>query len=130
MRLTWSLRIGMSSAPLQVQFDPASARFVASRSQKRLEDERLLTGKGRYSDDLEFPRQCWLVLVRSPHAHAKITGIDLSAAKAAEGVIGAWTMADLRADGVGHIPFPPLSKCADGSPMAAPLRTPLAYGKV
>src|SRR5438552_984483 len=72
MRLTWSLRIGMSSVPLQVQFDPASARFGASRSQKRLEDERLLTGKGRYSDDLEFPRECWLVLVRAPHAHAPL----------------------------------------------------------
>src|SRR5213075_39775 len=77
----------MTAPSLQVQFDPSSARFGASRSQKRIEDDRLLTGKGRYSDDLEFPRQCWLVLVRSPHAHAKITGIDLSAAKAAEGVI-------------------------------------------
>ena len=120
----------MSSVSLQVQFDPASARFGASRSQKRLEDDRLLTGKGRYSDDLEFPRQCWLVLARSPHAHAKISGIDLGAAKAANGVIAAWTMADLRADGVGHIPFPPLFKRADGSPMAAPPRTPLAEGKV
>ena len=68
----------MTAPSLQVQFDPSSARFGASRSQKRIEDDRLLTGKGRYSDDLEFPRQCWLVLVRSPHAHAKITGIDLS----------------------------------------------------
>jgi carbon-monoxide dehydrogenase large subunit len=115
---------------VQVQFDPASARFGASRSQKRLEDERLLTGKGRYSDDLDFPRQCWLVLVRSPHAHARISSIDLSAAKAAEGVIAAWTMAELRADGVGHIPFPPLFKRADGAPMTAPARTPLAEGKV
>src|SRR3989442_529335 len=120
----------MSAQPLQVQFDPASARFGASRSQKRLEDERLLTGKGRYSDDLEFPRQCWLVLVRSPHAHARISAIDLSAARAAQGVIAAWTMAELRADGVGHIPFPPLFKRADGSPMAAPPRTPLAEAKV
>src|SRR5438094_5371886 len=120
----------MSAQALQVQFDPASARFGASRSQKRLEDERLLTGKGRYSDDLEFPGQCWLVLVRSPHAHAKISAVDLSAAKAAPGVIAAWSMADLRADGVGHIPFPPLFKRADGSPMAAPPRTPLAEGKV
>ena len=46
------------------------------------------------------------------------------------GVIAAWSMADLRADGVKHIPFPPLFKRADGSPMAAPLRTPLAEGKV
>src|SRR2546426_3438565 len=120
----------MSAQPLQVQFDPASARFGASRSQKRLEDERLLTGKGRYSDDLEFPRQCWLVLVRSPHAHARISAIDLSAARAAQGVIAAWTMAELRADGVGHIPLPPLFKRADGSPMAAPPRTPLAEGHV
>src|SRR5437764_1311625 len=120
----------MSAQPLQVQFDPASARFGASRSQKRLEDERLLTGKGRYSDDLEFPGQCWLVLVRSPHAHAKISAVDLNAAKAAEGVIAAWTMAELRGDGVGHIPFPPLFKRADGSPMAAPPRTPLAEGSV
>src|SRR6185369_10242126 len=120
----------MSSVPLQVQFDPASARFGASRSQKRLEDERLLAGKGRYSDDLEFSRQCWLVLVRSPHAHAKVVSIDLAPAKQAKGVIAAWTMAELRADGVGHIPFPPLFKRADGSPMAAPPRTPLAEGKV
>src|SRR2546421_70953 len=120
----------MSAPALQVQFDPASARFGASRSQKRLEDERLLTGKGRYSDNLEFPRQCWLVLRRSPHGHATISGIDLTAAKAAEGVVAAWTMAELRADGVGHIPFPPLFKRADGSPMAAPARTPLAEGKV
>src|SRR5690348_10789463 len=120
----------MSSVPLQVQFDPAAARFGASRSQKRLEDQRLLTGKGRYSDDLDFPRQCWLVLVRSPHAHARITGIDLAAAKAAPGVLAAWAMAELRADGVGHIPFPPLFKRADGSPMSAPPRTPLAEGTV
>src|SRR5438046_2909972 len=120
----------MSPQPLQVQFDPASARFGASRSQKRLEDERLLTGKGRYSDDLEFPRQCWLVLVRSPHAHAKRGAVDQTEAKKAPGVIAAWTMAELRADGVGHIPFPPLFKRADGSPMAAPPRTPLAEGSV
>src|SRR3954470_24930142 len=120
----------MTPPSLQVQFDPASARFGASRSQKRLEDARLLTGKGRYSDDLEFPRQCWLVLVRSPHAHAKISTIDLGAARAAKGVIAAYTMAELRADGVGHIPFPPLFKRADGSPMTAPLRTPLAEGTV
>src|SRR3954470_21775395 len=120
----------MSSVPLQVQFDPSSARFGASRSQKRLEDDRLLTGKGRYSDDLDFPNQCWLVVVRSPYAHARVGAVDLSAVKSAAGVIAAWTMADLRADGVGHIPIPPLFKRADGSPMAAPPRTPLAESTV
>jgi carbon-monoxide dehydrogenase large subunit len=115
----------MSAVPLQVQFDPASARFGASRSQKRLEDDRLLLGKGLFSDDRDLPRTAWMVLVRSPHAHARIRAIEKPS-----GVIAAWSMADLRADGVKHIPFPPLFKRADGSPMAAPLRTPLAEGKV
>ena len=116
----------MSAVPLQVQFDPASARFGASRSQKRLEDDRLLVGKGLFSDDRVLPRQAWMVLVRSPHAHAKILSISLNI----PGVIAAWSMADLRKDGVGHIPFPALFKRADGSPMTAPLRTPLAEDKV
>src|SRR5256714_86886 len=120
----------MSATNLQVQFDPTSARFGAARSQKRLEDERLLTGKGLFSDDRELAGQAWLVLLRSPHAHARIVSMDLSAAKSAPGVVAAWSMRELKADGVGHIPFPPLFKRADGSPMAAPLRTPLAEGHV
>jgi carbon-monoxide dehydrogenase large subunit len=120
----------MSAVPLQVQFDPASARFGASRSQKRLEDERLLLGKGLFSDDRVLPRQAWLALVRSPHAHAKLLSIETGQAKAAPGVVTIFTVADLRADGVKHIPFPPLFKRSDGSPMAAPPRTPLAEGKV
>ena len=120
----------MNAPELQVQFDPSSARFGAARSQKRLEDDRLLTGKGLYSDDRELAGQAWLVLVRSPHAHARLRSIDLDPVKGSPGVIAAWTMADLRADGVGHIPFPPLFKRADGSPMAAPPRTPLAEGSV
>jgi aerobic carbon-monoxide dehydrogenase large subunit len=110
---------------LQIQLD-LSARFGDSRSQKRLEDDRLLVGRGLYSDDRVLPRQAWMVLVRSPHAHAQIKRIDFTNCKAVAG----WSMADLRKDGVGHIPFPPLFKRADGSPMMAPLRTPLAEGKV
>src|ERR1044071_4310305 len=102
----------MTSVPLQVQFDPASARFGAARSQKRLEDDRLLAGKGLFSDDREFPNQAWLVVVRSPHAHAKSSRIDLSAIRKGSGVIAAWSMAELRGDGVGHIPFPPAFKRA------------------
>jgi aerobic carbon-monoxide dehydrogenase large subunit len=111
---------------LQIQLD-LSARFGDSRSQKRLEDDRLLVGRGLYSDDRVLPRQAWMVLLRSPHAHARIRNIDFS--KTGK-ILAAWCMADLRADGVGHIPFPALFKRADGSPMAAPLRTPLAEGKV
>ena len=120
----------MNAPALQVQFDPASARFGASRSQKRLEDDRLLLGQGVFSDDREFPGAAWLVLVRSPHAHATIKGMHLEGIRKAPSVIAAWSMAELRADGVKHIPIPPLFKRADGSPMAAPPRTPLAEGKV
>ena len=112
------------------QFDPESARFGSSRSQKRLEDDRLVTGRGLYSDDRLLPGQCWLVVLRSPYAHAKILSADLEAARGAPGVLGAWTMQDLKADGVGHTPLPPIFKRGDGSPAAAPLRTPLADGVV
>ena len=64
-----------------VQFDPASARFGASRSQKRLEDERLLRGKGLYSDDRDLPGQAWMAVLRSPHAHARIKSIDADEAR-------------------------------------------------
>jgi aerobic carbon-monoxide dehydrogenase large subunit len=114
----------------EIQFDPQSARFGASRSQKRLEDERLLTGKGLYSDDRNFEKQAWMVLVRSTHAHAKIVSMDLREARKAPGVLAAWSIEELHADKVGHIPFPALFKQADGSPMAAPPRSLLADGTV
>jgi carbon-monoxide dehydrogenase large subunit len=120
----------MSRVDLLVQFDPSSARFGAARTQKRLEDDRLLTGKGLYSDDRTLEGQAWLVVVRSTRSHAGIVSVDMGKARRASGVIAVWTMADLRADKVGHIPFPPLFKRADGSPMAAPRRTLLAEGKV
>jgi carbon-monoxide dehydrogenase large subunit len=115
---------------LQTQFDPSAARFGAARSQKRLEDDRLLVGKGLYSDDRAFPGQAWLVLVRSPHAHAKVSSVDLAGCREASGVLAAWTIADLRAAAVKPIPIPPLFKRADGSPMAAPARALLAEDKV
>jgi len=115
------------SAP-QVQFDPASARFGSSRTQKRIEDDRLLVGKGLYSDDRNLPGQAWMVVLRSPHAHARIASIDATQARAAPGVVAVYTAAELKADGIGHIPFPPLFKRPDGGPMAAPLRSLLADG--
>src|SRR6185503_10858119 len=115
------------SAP-ETQFDPASARFGSSGSQKRLEDDRLLVGKGLYSDDRDLPGQVWLVVLRSPHAHARIAGVDAAEARKAPGVVAVYTAADLKADGVGFIPNPPLFKRPDGEPMGAPPRTPLADG--
>src|SRR5207237_9488867 len=50
---------------------------------RRREDLRLLTGNGRFSDDVSLPGQAYAVMVRSPHAHALIRGIDTAAARAA-----------------------------------------------
>lgn len=116
--------------PVPKPFDPASARFGASRSQKRIEDDRLLTGRGLFSDDRRFPGEVALVVVRSPHAHARLGAIDCAAARAAAGVLAVWTMQDLKADGVGFIPVPMMFKRADGSPLAVPPRFPLAENKV
>lgn len=70
----------------------------------RKEDLRLLTGRGRYSDDLSLPGQAVGFVLRSPHAHADIVSIDTAAARSAPGVIAVLTGADLAADGVKPIP--------------------------
>ena len=56
------------------------------RPLRRREDHKFVTGKGRYVDDTKLPGTLYLGILRSPHAHARITGIDLSAARAAAGV--------------------------------------------
>src|SRR5215469_9292475 len=65
------------------------------RSLRRREDRKFLNGNGRYVDDVKLPGMLYLAILRSPHAHARITGIDLSAAKASAGVRLALDGADL-----------------------------------
>ena len=60
----------------------ATMKFGVGQPIRRLEDVRLLTGKGRYQDDQTLHRQTWCVFVRSPHAHARISSIDTAAAEA------------------------------------------------
>eukprot|EP01133_Synstelium_polycarpum_P027572 gene27572-33302_t len=69
----------------------------------RKEDKRFLTGKGRYTDDMVVPGMKHAVFVRSPHAHAKITGISTGAALKMPGVIGVLTGKELKADGIGNL---------------------------
>src|SRR5580692_2033695 len=71
---------------------------------RRREDLRLLTGCGRYSDDLNLPGQAYAVMLRSPHAHALIRAIDADAAHAAPGVLAVLTGQDMQADGLRPIP--------------------------
>jgi carbon-monoxide dehydrogenase large subunit len=75
----------------------------------RKEDERFLRGQGRYTDDLNFPKQAHAVFVRSPHAHARIAGIDTAAARKMPGVLAVLTAADAKADGLKAIPHQQLS---------------------
>jgi len=69
----------------------APTKFGIGQPVRRYEDVRLLTGRGHYQDDNVLPRQAWCIFVRSPHAHARILGIDTDAAKAASGVVAVYT---------------------------------------
>ncbi|MEO7963069.1 MAG: xanthine dehydrogenase family protein molybdopterin-binding subunit, partial [Gemmatimonadaceae bacterium] len=73
-------------------------------SPKRKEDARFITGKGRYTDDINLPGQLHAAFVRSPFASATINSIDASAAKAMAGVHEVFVGADLKAAGVNPIP--------------------------
>ena len=72
-------------------------------SVKRKEDNRFLTGKGNYTDDINRPGQTYAYLLRSPHAHATINSIDTAAAKNAPGVVAVFVGEDLVADQVGGL---------------------------
>ncbi|MFQ5774418.1 MAG: xanthine dehydrogenase family protein molybdopterin-binding subunit [Kiloniellaceae bacterium] len=97
---------------------------------RRKEDFRFLTGKGRYTDDINRPGQAYACFVRSPHAHAKINGIDTVAAKNAPGVIAVLTGADMAADNVGSLPCGWVVTDKHGEPHKAPPHFPLARDKV
>src|SRR3990170_6015363 len=90
----------------------------------RKEDATLLQGQGRYVDNITVPGMVWAVLVRSPHAHARIKRVDVSKALAAEGVVAAFTGADLK-DSWGSLPcFWPVS-----DDIKMPPHLPLAVDK-
>jgi len=99
---------------------------ISGQSLRRLEDERFLTGRGRYTDDVNRPGQAYAHVVRSPHSHAVIEGIDVSEAAASPGVLGVFTAADL--DGLG--PIPCATKVATVGPLHVPARYALAIGRV
>jgi carbon-monoxide dehydrogenase large subunit len=79
-------------------------QFGVGQGLRRVEDARFLTGHGRYTDDIDLPNMSHAVLVRSPHAHADIVGLDIEEALQSPGVLGIYTIADLDADEIGDIP--------------------------
>ena len=85
-------------------------KFGIGQAITRREDDRLLTGKACYVDDVRMPGALHAMFVRSPHAHARVTAIDVSEALATAGVVAVLTGADLKADGVGAFPPNPMLK--------------------
>ena len=79
------------------------AKFGIGQAVRRVEDQRFLTGHGRYIDDINLPGQAFGVPVLSPHAHARITRIDVSKARSAPGVLAVLTGADAVADKLGSL---------------------------
>ncbi len=97
---------------------------------RRKEDARFLTGKGRYTDDINRPGQLFAYIVRSPEAHARILGIDATEASGAPGVVAVLTGKDLAEDGIGGLPCGWQIHSKDGSPMIEPPHPPLVVDRV
>ena len=105
-------------------------KFGIGQPVSRFEDPRLVRGGGRYVDDMALPGMAFGYVLRSPHAHAKISSIDVTAAKAAPGVLAVLTGADWRACGWGDLPVPGGHKRRDGSPMYRPRYPALVWDRV
>jgi aerobic carbon-monoxide dehydrogenase large subunit len=104
--------------------------FAIGQAVSRFEDPRLLRGGGRYVDDIVLPGMAFGHVLRSPHAHARIRKIDVTAAKAAPGVLAVLTGADWIASGWGDLPVPGGMKRRDGSPNYRPRYPALVKDRV
>jgi aerobic carbon-monoxide dehydrogenase large subunit len=101
-------------------------KWVGQRIRRR-EDPPLITGRGRYTDDLTLPGQLWASIVRSPVAHARIASIDKSAAESATGVTAVFTGEDLAGDFESPLP---MAWVPPGIEIKTPEHWPLARGEV
>jgi carbon-monoxide dehydrogenase large subunit len=93
---------------------------AVGRPLPRKEDLRLITGKGRFTDDFNLPGQTWAAMVRSPHPHARIVAIDASAALALPGVLAVYTGADCARGGLKDIPHNPVPSTKYDMKLTAP----------
>ena len=100
------------------------------QSLRRREDERFLTGRGQYTDDVVLPGQTYGYFLRSPHAHARIASIDTTAARAMPGVVAIFTGRDVADSKIGGLPCGWLIHSRDGSPMKEPPHPIIAADKV
>ena len=105
-------------------------RFGSGQAVLRIEDKGLLTGAGVYAGDVSLPGLTHLFFLRSPHAHARIVSLDISAARRLPGVVAILTGEDLVKAGVKPIPLAPAFQRPDGSPATTPPRRALAFETV
>ena len=121
----------MTASELGMFLPDAAAKFGAGRSPLRVEDERLLSGRGQFLGDQNFSNHLEMVVVRSPHAHADLGTIDLARASGMPGIAGIFIADDLAADGLGPMGFPPpIVGGADQGRLAVPQRFALARERV
>ena len=104
--------------------------FAIGQPVPRTEDPRLLTGRGRFLDDVDLPGMVHACVLRSPHAHARIRTIDTRVAAAAPGVIAVLTGEDYAGDRLGDLPCIQSFSRADGSPMYRPPHPALVRHRV
>jgi aerobic carbon-monoxide dehydrogenase large subunit len=105
-------------------------KFGLGQPVRRFEDLRLITGRGRYTDDVVLPRMVHAFVLRAPVAHAQIKRIDAGAARTMPGVLFVGTGDDVRADGLGDVPCTVPLMSRDGKPRHDTPRPALAQGKV
>ena len=122
----------MQDQPSSASLENAIAlqKFGVGQPVRRKEDDTLVRGKGKYTDDFNMPGQAYAWIVRSSHAHGIIRGIDATAAKAMPGVLGVWTGADLAAANYGPYTCGLPLKSRDGTPLLQTNRTALMTDKV
>src|ERR1700744_6179640 len=96
---------------------------------RRKEDQRFITGKGHYTDDINRPGQTYAFFLRSPHAHAKIKSIDSKAAASMPGIVAILTGIELANDKIGNLICGWMIHSKDGSPMKMSAHPALANGK-
>ena len=101
-----------------------------SKNEPRVEDDALVRGAGRFTDDPRLPNQVYGAFVRSPHAHARILKVDTEAARKAKKVLAVLTAADMKAAGVASVSRHPPVPGRGGATMALPFRPSLAGDKV
>src|SRR6516162_4433518 len=105
-------------------------QFGIGQPVRRVEDRRFITGRGSYLDDINRPRQAYAFMLRSPHAHARVRGIDTTAAASAAGVLAVYSGEDLARDGLGTIPCLSAVSNRDQTPSVLPPHSVIARDRV